>query len=88
METNERKCDGQCQKCTLLQQTYCSAVRMHALIQHEPILFSRLEKIEEAMKAIEQRLIQFGEPVKDIAPIGAGADNTAPESQNNSNYGL
>lgn len=89
MEQNEpRKCDGKCQNCTLLQQTYCSAARLYAFMQHEPTLFSKIEKMEESLSSIERRLAQFGEPANNIAPIGPGAENTVPESQNKFQYGL
>lgn len=52
---NAKTCDGQCQNCNLVQQTYCSAVRLHALMEHERILFSRLASIEEKLDAIAKQ---------------------------------
>ena len=80
MEENNRTarvCDGQCQKCTLVQQTYCSAVRLHALMEHEQLLFSRIEHLEEAIDALGRRLA--GENLI-IAQGGDGAEKVSTES--------
>lgn len=53
---NAKVCDGKCQNCNLIQQTYCSAVRLHALMEHEQELFSRLSRIEESVNVLEKRL--------------------------------
>ena len=52
---NAKPCEGQCQNCNLIQQTYCSAVRLHALMEHEQILFSRIAAIEEKLDSIVKR---------------------------------
>lgn len=52
---NAKPCDGLCQNCNLVQQTYCSAARLHALMEHEQILFSQLSRIEEALNALVKR---------------------------------
>lgn len=54
------------------QQIYCAAARLYAFMQHEPVLFERIEKIEKALAVLESH---------EITPIGAGADNTAPETK-------
>ena len=71
MET-ARKCDGQCQNCTLIQQTYCSAVRLHALMEHEQNLFERINHIEEMLAAL-------GKPNILIAQGGDGAEKVSEE---------
>ena len=53
---NTRVCDGKCQNCNLIQQTYCSAVRLHALMEHEQEMFSRLARIEESINSLGKRL--------------------------------
>ena len=68
----ERKCDGNCQNCPLTQQTYCAAARLYAFMQHEPVLFERLDRIEKALAALS---------ATDITPIGAGVDNAVPETK-------
>ena len=56
-ETNgTRACNGQCQNCTLIQQTYCSAARLYALMDREQLLFSRLADLEGAINALADRL--------------------------------
>ena len=68
-----RKCDGQCQNCTLIQQTYCSAVRLHAFMEHEQDLFARLQRIEQAIDEIDRRM----KPDSIIAQGGDGAVKVA-----------
>ena len=53
---NQRVCDGKCQNCNLIQQSYCSAVRIYALMEHEQNLLARVSKIEEALSALDNRL--------------------------------
>ena len=55
------------------QQIYCAAARLYAFMQHEPVLFERIEKIEKTLEAIGP---------SEITPIGAGVENAAPEPQN------
>ena len=69
----EKKCDGQCQNCSLMQQTYCSAVRLHSMAQQEQVLLEKIAKLEESITAIEKSLTQ-----KEIALMGAGAEKAAP----------
>ena len=66
------ECKGECQKCTMQQQLYCATARLYAFMQHEPVLFERIEKIEKALAGLASN---------EITPIGAGAENTAPETE-------
>lgn len=75
-KTKPRICDGQCQNCNLIQQSYCSAVRLHALMEHENILFSRLAHLEEAIDALGRRLTSE-ELI--IAQGGDGAEKVSEE---------
>ena len=77
MET-ARKCDGQCQNCNLMQQTYCSAVRLHAIMEHEQVLFTKISHMEEAIDALGRRL---NSEHLIIAQGGDGAEKVAEESQ-------
>lgn len=67
-----RTCDGQCQKCSLIQQTYCSAVRLYTLMQHEEALFERIGHLEEKMDSLDKRFAQSEELI--IAQGGGGAE--------------
>ena len=72
MET-ARKCDGQCQNCNLVQQTYCASVRLHAFMEHEPVIFEKLEHIEKMLAAFEKTNLI-------IAQGGDGAVKVSEES--------
>ena len=76
MET-ARKCDGQCQNCNLMQQTYCSAVRLHALMEHEPVLFEKIDALEKAVSSLTARLNNEG---LIIAQGGGGAVKASEET--------
>ncbi|MBQ3984506.1 MAG: hypothetical protein II636_04180 [Bacteroidales bacterium] len=78
MET-ARKCDGQCQNCSLMQQTYCSAVRLHSFMEHEPVLFEKIDSLERAVAALTKRLDSGG---LIIAQGGGGAEKASEESTN------
>ena len=68
---NGRVCDGQCEKCNLIQQTYCSAVRTHAMMENERVFSTRLEHIEEVLSELAKRL---GSENIIIAQGGSGAE--------------
>ena len=69
-----RTCDGQCQKCSLIQQTYCSAVRLYTLMQHEEALFNRIGHLEESVDELSKKLVESEELI--IAQGGGGAVKT------------
>ena len=72
---NAKVCDGLCQNCNLIQQTYCSAVRLHALMEHERDLFNRIASIEEKLDAIVKR--------PDNLIIAQGGDGAVKVANNN-----
>lgn len=57
----------------MTQQIYCTVARVHAFMEHEPILFERMDKIEKIVERLDANLNS-----NEITPIGAGAENTAP----------
>ena len=77
-EQNRRTCDGQCQSCSLIQQTYCSAARLYALMEHEQVLFKRLEQIENTLSSLERK---FKQDDIIIAQGGDGAGKRSPETE-------
>ena len=74
MITSEGKCDGKCATCNLMQQTYCRLVQFRT--EQDSKLCSRLEHIEDAIVALDNRLNS-----EIIAQGGSGAlVPKAPES--------
>lgn len=73
----EKRCTGDCLKCSLQQQVYCAA-------QHGHVIFASLGTITERLSRIETALVNLspsGEiinPIKEDAQGGAGAENRAP----------
>ena len=76
MET-AKKCDGQCQNCSLVQQTYCSAVRLNRFMEHEPVLFEKIDALEKSVAKLMARLDNDGII---IAQGGGGAVKASEES--------
>lgn len=67
----EKKCTGDCLKCSFQQQVYCAAQRTYAMMKNQ-------EAIVERIKAIESRLFAETEiinPLKDNAQGVGGAEN-------------
>ena len=54
MITSENKCDGKCQTCNIMQQTYCKLVQFRS--SQDEKLVARLADIEESVKALERHL--------------------------------
>ena len=77
------ECKGECQKCPMTQQIYCTVARVHAFMEHEPVLFERMDRIE---KIVERLDANFNS--SEITPIGAGVENTAPTTSKTKENGL
>ena len=80
----EKRCTGDCIRCSFQQQVYCAAQHGHAILAVMPRLVDQLDRIEGALAA-------FGRPasVGIINPLvkegkqaqhDAGAENRAPET--------
>ena len=70
----EKICNGDCLKCSLQQQIYCSAQFAYENMRERKALTDRLTAIEESVKSFTQ------EPV--INPLsGAGVEKIAPETK-------
>lgn len=71
----EKKCTGDCLKCSLQQQVYCAAQRTYAMMHNQ-------EAIVERIAALEARLFGKSEiinPLKDNAQGAGGAENRPQE---------
>ena len=72
----EKKCTGECLKCTFQQQVYCSAQRTHAIMLNQAVIVGRLERLEAMLSRFEpQEIIN---PLEDNAQPGSGAENREP----------
>ena len=73
----EKRCTGDCLKCSLQQQVYCAA-------QHGRAIYGNFGRIQERLDQIEASLVALASadniinPMKDEAQGGAGAENRAP----------
>ena len=54
MITADGKCDGKCNTCNIVQQSYCNLVKFKA--EQDKVLYSRLDHIEETIAALDRRL--------------------------------
>ena len=76
MET-DRKCTGDCIKCSFQQQVYCSAQRTYGMMKNQEAIVGRLDRIEESLGGFSAKPeISLNE---DNAPIAPGADNVGAE---------
>lgn len=72
----EKKCTGDCLKCSFQQQVYCAAQRTYAIMKNQ-------EAIVERIDALEARLFANSEiinPLKDNAQSEGGAENRPQQS--------
>jgi len=75
----EKKCTGDCLRCSFQQQVYCAAQHGHATLAVMPALVARLDRIEAALMKFAPAA-DIINPLKDgDAQGGAGAENRAPE---------
>jgi hypothetical protein len=72
----EKKCTGECLKCSFQQQTYCSAQRTYAMMLNQEAIVARLDRLEAMLSGFSTKEII---PLEDKAQNGAGADNREPE---------
>ena len=75
----EKKCTGECLKCTFQQQVYCSAQRTYAIMLNQEAIVARLDRLEGILSRFDSPAT-FN-PLEDKAQSGAGADNRAPETK-------
>lgn len=82
----EQICTGDCLKCSLQQQVYCSAQRTYGMMKNQESVIARLNSIESKLQAFET-----GGPIIKLetdAQIGSGAENREPEPLNTFNNAL
>lgn len=78
-----KTCDGNCLSCSFQQQTYCAAQRTYALLKNQETMFSRIDNLEEAIRAMEKAFNRFDTGATIINPFdntdkaqnGGGAEN-------------
>ena len=69
----EWTCTGECLKCNVQQQTYCSAQRTYAILRNQEAIVARLDRVLERLEG----------HVKDIAPRDPGAENRGTDNNKN-----
>jgi len=74
----ENKCTGDCLKCSLQQQMYCSAQRTYAIMKNQEAIVARLDALDARLSKFDNSEI-INPFAKDIAQNGAGAENRASE---------
>lgn len=68
-------CTGDCLKCALQQQVYCSAQRSYALLENQRAIVERLDHLETAVSSITAHdIIPLEE---NTTQIPAGVENRA-----------
>lgn len=74
----EKKCTGDCLKCSLQQQVYCAAQHGHAIMEFMPAIIARLDSIAASVPNFApQEIIN---PLKDNAQKDSGAENRESET--------
>ena len=74
----DRKCTGECIKCHINQQIYCSAQHGHAIMDALPPIFERLDRLEAWLSKFDSKNII--NPLEDDAQKGSGAENREPDN--------
>lgn len=68
----DKKCTGECIRCTFQQQVYCAAQHGHAIMAVMPAIIERLDRLDAKFGQAE-----IFNPLKEEAQKTAGADNRA-----------
>lgn len=73
----ENTCTGDCLKCNLQQQMYCSAQRTYAMMRNQEAIVARLDALDAKLAAFapQQPMIRLKE---NEAQNGPGAENRGP----------
>ena len=72
-------CTGDCLKCSLQQQVYCSSQRTYGIMKNQEAIVARLDAIASALSAFTPG--QIFNPLEDDAQKGSGAENREPETK-------
>ena len=71
----DKKCTGECIKCSFQQQTYCAAQHGHAIMTYMPAIIERLDRLESKFGQAE-----IFNPLKEEAQKTSGAENREAET--------
>ena len=71
----EKRCTGDCLKCSFQQQVYCAAQHGHAIMTFLPGIIERLDRIENEMAKFGQADIINPLKKEDEAQKDPGAEN-------------
>ena len=71
----EKKCTGECIKCSFQQQIYCAAQHGHAIMAFMPAIIERLDRLDSKFGPAE-----VFNPLKEEAQKGPGAENKEPKN--------
>ena len=71
----DKKCTGECIKCSFQQQIYCAAQHGHAIMSFMPAIIERLDRIDAKFGSAE-----VFNPLKEEAHKAPGAENKGAET--------
>ena len=75
------KCSGECIKCSMQQQLYCSAYMSHAIMENQRVIVERLDLTDKAVSSLTERSDIINPFEEKKAQKSAGADNRAEETK-------
>lgn len=73
-----KACTGDCLKCGMQQQMYCSAQRTYAIMRNQQAIVERLDRLDRALSQLAPPADGMINPLNDGAQMGAGAENRVP----------
>lgn len=77
----DKKCTGDCLKCSFQQQVYCAAQHGHAIMALMPGIIERLERIEHTFPSMGEVFNPLSvEEKKEEAQNDSGAENRESET--------
>lgn len=75
----EKKCSGECIRCTFQQQVYCAAQHGHAIMAFMPAIIERLDRLGESLSKFGPAEV-FNPLKEDEAQPSPGAENRGLET--------
>ena len=73
----ENTCSGDCLRCSIQQQMYCSAQRTYAIMRNQEAIVARLDALDSKLSAFSNQQPMIRLEGND-AQNGSGAENREP----------
>ena len=73
----ENTCTGDCLKCSIQQQMYCSAQRTYAIMRNQEAIVARLDRLDQALGKLIGPVEGIINPIE--AQKDSGAENREPK---------